>query len=82
MLYLLIGFAIFILELLIFIINMIIFHNLRAEEKRLKKERREARRLRTMTSQVQNEKAEDKDVGEFVCIMIDTAKLAPPSITF
>lgn len=61
---------------------MIIFYNLKAEEKRKKMERREERRLRTVSNQVQNEKAEDKDVGEFMCIMLDTAKLAPPTIVF
>lgn len=55
---------------------MVIYTRLKAEEKRNKLERREARKLRTISNQVHNEKAEDKDVGEFLCMMIDTAKLA------
>lgn len=81
--YIFIGLAILVLETLIFIINIVIFCKLKEQEKRRKMERREARRLRTLSHQVQpSEQIEDRDVGEFLCKMIDTAKIGPPIIKF
>lgn len=76
--YLIIGSGVFIFEAFIFILNIIIYYKLKAEEKKRKQERREARKLRTLSNKVDSQGVvEDKDVGEFVCMMIDTAKLAP-----
>lgn len=57
---------------------MIISRTLKADEERRKKARREARRLKTISNKFIEEKDEgeiDKDVGEFLCMMIDTGKL-------
>lgn len=76
--YLIIGLAIFIFELMIFIANLIIFYSLKADYRRRKAARRQARRLKTISNQVQESEKEevDRDVGEFVFKMIDTGKLA------
>lgn len=81
--YIFIGLAVIIFEAIIFIINIIIFCKLKEQEKRRKSERREARRLRTLSHQVQpSDQIEDRDVGEFLCKMIDTAKIGPPLFKF
>jgi predicted RND superfamily exporter protein len=76
-----VGIAFCVIEIIIFITNIIIYYILKADEKRKRLERREARKLKTISSQIHAGTAEDKDLGEFVFKMFDTAKIAPSVVT-